>query len=89
MEDLRSVVSTGDNIYAAKKKIEGRYHSVSKIYDPTKLGDKLWMNVGFGLDHTALETFSYITDIRIPFDKNEGLGAIIEADPNGTIRAIK
>ena len=89
MEDLRSMVSTGDNIYAARKKIEGRYHSVSKIYEPTKRGDKLWMNVSFGLTPTGLETFSYVTDIRIPFDKNEGLGAIVEADSSGTIRSIK
>lgn len=89
MKDLRSVVSTGDNIYTARKKIEGRYHSVSEVHDPTKLGKKLRMHVGFGLTPTALETFSYVTDVRIPFDKNEGLGAIIEADPSGTIRDIR
>lgn len=89
MEYLRSVVSPGDNIYAAKKKIEGSYPSVSKIYDPTGTGDTLWMNVDFGLRPTALETFSYMTDIRMPFDKNEGLGALIKADPSGTIREIR
>ncbi len=89
MEDLRSIVSEGDNIYSARKKIDGRYHSVSKIYDPTKLGNELLMNIDFGLTPTALETFSYVTDVRIPFDKNENLGALIEADPDGTIRDIR
>ncbi len=84
-----TIISVGDNIHNSKKKIEGRYHYVSDVYDPTKLGDKLWMNVSFGLEPSALETFCYVTGIRIPFVSNDGLGAIIEADPQGTIRKIK
>lgn len=89
MTDLRSRVSEGDNIHAAKKKIEGRYHSLSEVHDPTGLGKKLWMHVSFGLQASALETFAYITDRALPFGSGKGLGALIEADAGGTIQRIR
>ncbi len=89
MKDLRSQVSEGDNIYAAKKKIEGRYDYLSDIHDPTGLGDYLLMDVSFGLLPTDLETFAYAADVRLPFNKNKGLGAVIKSDASGTIQEIK
>ncbi len=89
MEDLRSVVLVGDNIYSAKKKIQNRYHSVSKVHDPTGCGEKLRMDVSFGLKHSALESFSYAAELNFPSFNSEPLGALIEANPSGTIINIK
>ena len=76
MRDLRQQVQVGENIYAAAKKIEGRYHHTSGPLDPTKLGKQLWLHVNFGLEPTAMETIAYVTDAKLPFDDNKKISAI-------------
>jgi len=89
MEDLRSQVQVGDDIHAAAKKIDGRYHYTTGPLDPTKLGKELWLHVDFGLSPTFLETMAYTADVSLPFDKNEAISAVIKADADGTITRIE
>ena len=89
MADLRSQVKIGDNIFDAEKKIRGRYHYVTKPYDPAKLGEKLCMDVNFGLQPTLMETFAYAADSRLPFDKNEGISGVVVSNAKGTITSIE
>lgn len=89
MEDLRTQVKIGENIHNATKRIKGRYHIVTKPYDPTGLGRELHSDVDFGLPITFFESLAYAADTRLPFDDNEPIGAIIGARSNGTILAIE
>lgn len=89
MADLRNQVKAGQNIFDAEKRIRGRYHHVTKPYDPTHLGDKLWMRVEFGLQPTFMETFAYAANVKSPFDKNEIISAIVVSDSSGTITSIE
>ena len=85
MDDLRSQVQVGGNIYDAAKKIEGRYHYTTGPLDPTKLEKELWLHVNFGLKPTFLETIAYSADVSLPFDDNKPISAVIKADAAGTI----
>lgn len=89
MDDLRSQVQVGDNIYEAAKKIEGRYHHTTGPLDPTKRGKELWLHVNFGLQPTLAETMAYTAEIDLPFDDNKPITAIIKADAAGTITNIQ
>ncbi len=89
MADLRSRVKEGQNIFDAEKRIRGRYHYVTKPYDPTNLGKELCMNVDFGLQPTLMETLAYTADVKLPFDKNDSISAIVVSDASGTIKSIE
>jgi hypothetical protein len=89
MNDLRSQVQVGDNIYEAAKKIKGRYHYTTGPLDPTKRGKELWLHVNFGLQPTFAETMAYTAEIDLPFDDNKPISAIIKADAAGTITNIE
>ena len=89
MADLRRQVKVGDNIYAAAKKIDGRYHYTSGPLDPTKLGKELWLHVNFGLQPTTLESVAYAADVAPPFGSNKPISAIIKAGADGTITSIE
>lgn len=89
MNDLRSQVHVGDNIHDAAKKIKGRYHSTTGPLDPSRLGKELWLHVDFGLQPTLAETLAYTADVKLPFDRNERISAIIKANSKGTITSIE
>lgn len=89
MEDLRTQVKVGDNIYAAAKKIEGRYHYTSGPLDPMKLGKQLWLHVDFGLQPTTIESVAYSANASPPFMSNKPISAVIKAGADGTITSIE
>ena len=88
MRRLKEEVKIGDDIYDARGKILGDFHSVSEVSDPTGMGEKLWMHVSFGISPSALETFAYSADISLPA-RGRRSSATVVASPQGIVTEIE
>jgi hypothetical protein len=86
MAQLRSIVPIGSDIYQAKRNLEREGFETSEIYDPTKLGKVLSMDVDFGILPGSLDALLYAADIEHPSAPISGL---VEATPAGKVIEIR
>jgi len=86
MARLRSIVPIGSDIHKAKRNLEREGFETSEIYDPTKLGKVLWMNVDFGIQPGSLNTLFYTGDIE---HRSAPISGLVEATPSGKVTLIR
>ena len=86
MGKLKATVKIGSDIHRAKKNLERQGFETSDVYDPTKLGEVLWMNVDFGIYPGLLDGVSYAAGNS---DADAPISGLVEATPDGKVTSIR